>query len=174
MAGKNKYDLYKLDINYKSIYIYNKYLTQKQFVKMYKGVDSNFFILDSGFIHEKILNRITIGFLDISQPDNDSIGRQRLRAADCEYRVMASLKLKNLEDPYFSYIRDRYEMVLVDIQKVDYVVTLQTTTNTFSVHSLEDYYDLISSHSGMFGTPFHWTYASKQKGKSIQLKVPVV
>ena len=34
--------------------------------------------------------------------------------------------------------------------------------------------DLIIERKGALGTPFHWTYASKHKGKSIQLKAPLI
>lgn len=55
-----------------------------------------------------------------------------------------------------------------------YIVSLQTAKNEFYVHTTAQYCDIICQKSVMFGTPFHWTYASKSKGKNIQLKAPVV
>ena len=59
-------------------------------------------------------------------------------------------------------------------QFAKYIVSYQTTKDCFSVHKVEDYCSLISTKKGTFGTPFNWTYASKQRGKSIQLKAPVL
>lgn len=59
-------------------------------------------------------------------------------------------------------------------QFAKYIVSYQTTKDCFSVHKVEDYCNLISTKKGTFGTPFNWTYASKQRGKSIQLKAPVL
>lgn len=59
-------------------------------------------------------------------------------------------------------------------QFAEYIVSYQTTKDCFSVHKVEDYCNSISTKKGTFGTPFNWTYASKQRGKSIQLKAPVL
>ena len=41
----------------------------------------------------------------------------------------------------------------------------------YSIYTAEEYCDkLLKTSKGNFGTPFFWTYASKQRGKSIQLK----
>lgn len=61
-----------------------------------------------------------------------------------------------------------------DTQWAKYIVSYQTTQNEFNVHPIEEYCDMICKKSVMFGTPFNWTYASKSKGKNIQLKAPVV
>lgn len=116
----NNYDLSKFEINYQLIRILNKNMSQGQFVNLCKGFSTNYFIIDAGFIHEKILNKMTIGYLDIIQPDDDSIGRQRMRAKKCEYRVYGSMRLKDPEDSYYSYIKERYKIVIVDIHKSDY------------------------------------------------------
>lgn len=45
----------------------------------------------------------------------------------------------------------------------------------FDFYSIEDYVaKQIKEVKGNFGTPFHWTYASGAKGKSIQLKAKVI
>lgn len=61
-----------------------------------------------------------------------------------------------------------------DTQWAEYIVSYNTTNNKFSVHSIEEYSKLIINRKGAFGTPFNWTYASKHRGKSIQLKAPLV
>lgn len=58
----------------------------------------------------------------------------------------------------------------MDIQIADYLVTLNETTNSFSIHSRDQYIQKQLQVKGQFNTPFKWTYASKSKGKSIQLK----
>ena len=45
----------------------------------------------------------------------------------------------------------------------------------FEFWDIEEYVDhLLKNPKGNFGTPFHWTYASGQKGKSIQFKVKII
>lgn len=61
-----------------------------------------------------------------------------------------------------------------ETQWAQYIVSYQTEKGAFNVHSVEEYCDIICSRSLMFGTPFGWTFASKSKGKNIQLKAPVV
>ncbi len=61
-----------------------------------------------------------------------------------------------------------------DTQWAQYIVSYNTTDSIFSVHSIEEYCNLIIKRKGAFGTPFNWTYASKHRGKSIQLKAPLV
>lgn len=59
-----------------------------------------------------------------------------------------------------------------DIQWADYLLVLNSTTNKLIMHSIDEYYDYLiaAGVTGMFGTPFGWTYPSKQRGKYIQLK----
>ena len=60
-------------------------------------------------------------------------------------------------------------------QLADYVVTFRVDTNQFAIHSTNEYVRLmIASSKGYFGTPFQWTFASGQRGKSIQLKMPML
>jgi len=56
------------------------------------------------------------------------------------------------------------------IQIADYLVSWNESTNSFSVLSKDQVLQKQLLHDGQFGTPFMWTYASKSKGKSIQLK----
>ena len=60
-------------------------------------------------------------------------------------------------------------------QLADYVVSYRVGTHDFSVHSTDEYVRLMmASSKGFFGTPFQWTFASGQRGKSIQLKMPML
>ena len=60
-------------------------------------------------------------------------------------------------------------------QLANYVITFQVTDRTFSVHSVDKYVELLLKNSNQaFGTPFYWTYASGTRGKSIQLKMPML
>lgn len=61
-----------------------------------------------------------------------------------------------------------------DTQWAQYIVSYQTTKDIFNVHSIDEYCDIVCKNTVMLGTPFHWTYASKSKGKNIQLKAPLV
>lgn len=57
----------------------------------------------------------------------------------------------------------------------EFLVTYRADKDKFSVHSVDDYVSkLLAVGKGQFGTPFMWTYAHGAKGKSIQLKVPLL
>lgn len=61
------------------------------------------------------------------------------------------------------------------IQLANYVITYRTDKNSLSVHSTNEYVrKLLNVTNGFMGTPFQWTYASGQQGKSIQLKMPLL
>jgi len=61
-------------------------------------------------------------------------------------------------------------------QWADYILTCDENTLTLSLYRIEEYYQklLLSNHGGHFGTIFKWTYPSKKRGKSIQLKCRVL
>lgn len=63
-----------------------------------------------------------------------------------------------------------------DLQWAEYLLVLDSRTNELKMHSVYEYYDYLneSGAHGMFGTPFSWTYPSKQRGKYIQLKCKIV
>lgn len=62
-----------------------------------------------------------------------------------------------------------------ELQNADYIVTFNPQKEKMAVHKIDDYIDLVmKNRPGFVGTPFQWTYASKQRGKSIQLKTPVI
>lgn len=61
------------------------------------------------------------------------------------------------------------------IQCANYLVVYNPCDGYFATHSVDDYTTLLLNRTPLaFGTPFGWTYASKQRGKSIQLKVPII
>lgn len=62
-----------------------------------------------------------------------------------------------------------------ELQNANYIVTYNPQKGKMAVHAIDDYIDLVmKKNPGFVGTPFQWTYASKQRGKSIQLKTPVI
>lgn len=63
------------------------------------------------------------------------------------------------------------------IQIADYLVTHDKETDTFAIHTVEDYCNKLTREidgSKWFGTIFSWTYPSKKRGKKIRLKAPII
>ena len=62
-----------------------------------------------------------------------------------------------------------------ETQWAKYILTYDNNDGTVSIHTLEDYYNLLISNglNGMFGTPFGWTYQGK-RGTNIQLKCKII
>lgn len=62
------------------------------------------------------------------------------------------------------------------IQYAQYILTYSDQNNSISVTKVKDYYNkmLENNVSGQFGTVFNWTFASKSKGKNIQLKAKII
>lgn len=57
----------------------------------------------------------------------------------------------------------------------DYIVTYSDDDHSLSIHTADEYCKmLLKMEPHQFGTPFSWTYASGERGKSIQLKMPVI
>lgn len=61
-------------------------------------------------------------------------------------------------------------------QCADFILTYDNADDIARIHRLEEYYNLLvsSGTSGNFGTPFNWTYPSKRRGESIQLKCKII
>lgn len=57
-----------------------------------------------------------------------------------------------------------------------HLLTYNDESDVFSMYTLEEYYNKLIENDikGHFGTFFSWTYASKQRGKSIQLKCKII
>lgn len=61
------------------------------------------------------------------------------------------------------------------IQYADYLVVYNPIDGYFGVHSIDEYTEILLRQTPKtFGTPFGWTYASKQRQRSIQLKLPII
>lgn len=62
------------------------------------------------------------------------------------------------------------------LQCAKYILTYDNSNDTIRIHTIENYYELLTSNEihGNFGTPFSWTYPSKKRGKSIQLKCKII
>lgn len=62
-----------------------------------------------------------------------------------------------------------------DTQCANYILTYDNNNNTMAIHRIQQYCEqLLSSANGSFGTPFSWTYPSKRRGQSIQLKCKIL
>lgn len=61
-------------------------------------------------------------------------------------------------------------------QCASYILTYDNQTNSSRIHKTVDYYKCLlnAGVKGHFGTLFKWTFASGQRGKSIQLKVQII
>ena len=61
-------------------------------------------------------------------------------------------------------------------QWASHLLAYDNNNNNISIHSIERYYELLKSKNikGNFGTFFSWTYPSKRRGKSIQLKCKMI
>ena len=63
-----------------------------------------------------------------------------------------------------------------ETQWAKYLLAYNNADGTFNIHTIEEYYQKLKDAgiTGHFGTVFSWTFASGQKGKSIQLKCKVI
>jgi hypothetical protein len=63
-----------------------------------------------------------------------------------------------------------------ETQWARFILCYDNNDDTATVHSLATYCDTLlhGGYSGNFGTPFSWTLASGQRGKTIQLKCPIL
>ncbi len=61
-------------------------------------------------------------------------------------------------------------------QWADYILVYDAETNKSSIHRIDEYIKRLSDAGYMrnFGSPFGWTYPSKQRGKRIQLKGKII
>ncbi len=63
-----------------------------------------------------------------------------------------------------------------DIQCANYILTYNSDMASISIHRITDYYEMLCEKgvNGHFGTIFDWTFPSRRKGKSIQLKTKIL
>lgn len=61
-------------------------------------------------------------------------------------------------------------------QCADFILTYDNNDDTATMHRLTSYYEMLVDKgvSGSFGTIFSWTYPSKRRGESIQLKCKIL
>ena len=91
-----------------------------------------------------------------------------------------SAKLTNVLAPYRKQLAlwvlgGHYGPGNPETQWANYILTCNDKTLDVHIYPIEKYVDrLLQSDSGSFGTGFSWTYASKQRGKSIQLKCKIL
>lgn len=70
---------------------------------------------------------------------------------------------------------DHENIVDPETQISMYLFILDPNNKKFSFYTMEEYLKLIlAKKPGKFGVPFSWTYPSKQRGKRIQLKMPII
>lgn len=121
-------------------------------------------------------------FADVLDPNN-----MELRGMLHAFQAAGALSAAGLDSERFTEILRPYgrklcEWVLSgvggtgnpDTQFANYIVTYRPQDNRFAIHTVRDYIDEIMLKPRNFGTPFAWTFASGQRGKSIQLKMPVL
>ena len=122
-------------------------------------------------------------FADVLDPENEKL-RVLLRA----FQNAGNLKtfgLQNKEEltkelkPYLQklikWVLGGYGGKIRDeLQLANYI--LVNDSSEIYIHTLDEYINLLvsSNTKGNFGTPFQWTYASKRKGKDIQLKCKII
>jgi len=86
--------------------------------------------------------------------------------------------LNEKRDVFFKWVltgeSDNLNLTVPELQISRYL--LLNKNDEVAFYSMEDYISVITSSKTKktFGTPFGWTYPSKQRGKRIQLKVPVI
>lgn len=63
-----------------------------------------------------------------------------------------------------------------ETQWAKYLLAYDNADGTFNIHTIDEYHQKLKDEgiTGHFGTVFSWTFASGQKGKSIQLKCKVI
>lgn len=61
-----------------------------------------------------------------------------------------------------------------DIHWIEYLGIYKNESNKFEIYSVDNYIRKVLSSEGYYGTPFKWTYPSKQKTKQLQLRVNIV
>lgn len=125
-------------------------------------------------------------FADVLDPANDSL-RAALRAFQRagSMRNMTPLERETLTrelKPYLFQL-DRWvfgghgDPALTPVQCADYLIVHDKNSHRVAVHRTEEYCRLLERNNkgtAGFGSVFGWTYPSKKRGKSIQLKGKII
>lgn len=64
-----------------------------------------------------------------------------------------------------------------DVHWANYIVTYNEKNNNISIHTVNEYIEKLKNEKGFCGSfksGFGWTYSSKQRGKSVQLKMCIL
>ena len=123
-------------------------------------------------------------FADVLDPENKSLRKllktfqyyANAKSMPEENRVDLAKQLKPYLPKLCKWVLGGYGGVCSStVQNADYLVVYNPLDRYFGVHSINDYTEiLLQAPPKAFGTPFGWTYASKQRQHSIQLKLPII
>ena len=123
-------------------------------------------------------------FADVLDPENESLRKllktfqyyANAKSMPEESRVDLAKQLKPYLPKLCKWVLGGYGGVCSStVQNADYLVVYNPLDRYFGVHSITDYTEiLLQAPPKAFGTPFGWTYASKQRQHSIQLKLPII
>lgn len=124
-------------------------------------------------------------FSNVLDPENES-----LKSLLNDFQAAGSLsglgesKCSQLTEEIKPYVRDLTFWVLgghngegdPETQWANYILTYDNNEGDIAIHRIEEYYNLLMNEgkASNFGTPFSWTYPSKKRGKSIQLKCKII
>lgn len=124
-------------------------------------------------------------FSNVLDPENDTLKRllHDFQSAG-SIHALGEEKCSMLKESIAPYVADLSMWALggqngdgdPDTQWADYILTYDNNKGDISIHKIADYYELLtaSEKPTNFGTPFSWTYPSKRRGKSIQLKCKIL
>ena len=89
-----------------------------------------------------------------------------------EFVRLLSEKSKIFTEWALKGMHDTHNLTSPDIQISKYLLLVGSEKMAF--YSMDEYIEIITTRDkSRFGVPFSWTYPSKQRGKRIQLKVPI-
>ena len=125
-------------------------------------------------------------FADVLDPNNDQLRAllNEFQSAGCakDMKPGTADKLRKELKPYLLDL-DRWvfsgrgAVGVRSIQCAQYLVTKAKGTTNVEVHNIDSYcyaQEKLNKGTSGFGTVFQWTYASGQRGKSIQLKAKII
>lgn len=121
-------------------------------------------------------------FADVLDKNNEKLRRylnefQKVGAATQmkeEDKKGLELELKPLLKKLCRWVIGGYGGKGQGIQNADYILMYDEVNIIPTVHTLDDYCKILLRSKKAFGTPFSWTYPSKKRGESIQLKAKLV
>lgn len=91
-----------------------------------------------------------------------------------EFKTLLAKKQDIFNEWVLTGQHDLHNLVFPESQVSRYLLIRNSVKNIISFYSMQDYIAIIKNRtSEKFGVPFSWTYPSKQRGKRIQLKVPI-